>query len=41
MTFGNDDVYEGYWENDVPHGEGIMTWRYSGFYIGGFEHGKP
>jgi 1-phosphatidylinositol-4-phosphate 5-kinase len=40
MNFSNEDVYEGFWENDAPHGKGVYTWKYGGSYIGDFVGGK-
>lgn len=36
ITYFGGDAYEGYWENDKPHGEGLYTWKMGGKYLGTF-----
>jgi hypothetical protein len=37
----NGLVYEGTWENDMQHGQGVETWDYAvNKYIGNFFKGK-
>jgi hypothetical protein len=34
-------VYEGYWKNDLRHGEGYERFKNGNVYIGALEGGKP
>ena len=40
MTHANEDVYEGNWLNNQPHGQGVYTWKDHGTYQGEFCEGK-
>ena len=41
MTYTTGDIYNGTWEDDLPHGQGTLTEKSSGnVYTGGFKHGK-
>ena len=41
MIFANQDVYEGDWEADEPHGEGRMVYaKTKNVYTGGWKKGK-
>ena len=39
ITFFGGDTYEGFWENDKPHGEGLYIWKIGGKYLGTFIKG--
>lgn len=40
ITFFGGDTYEGFWENDRPHGEGLYIWKIGGKYLGEFTKGN-
>ena len=40
ISFENGDKYEGTWENDAMHGQGLYIWRKNGWYKGEFTHGE-
>jgi len=39
ITHFNGDTYEGYWEDDKPHGKGVYNWKDWGRYEGDFNKG--
>ena len=39
ITYFGGDSYEGCWENDKPHGEGLYSWKIGGKYLGNFVRG--
>lgn len=40
ITYFGGDTYEGYWDNDKPHGQGLYTWKIGGRYLGSFVKGN-
>lgn len=40
ISYFNGDSYEGFWENDKPHGKGIYKWKIGGTYEGDFLDGQ-
>ena len=34
------DVYNGEWQNDLKHGQGIYRWKSGQIYEGGYQNGK-
>jgi hypothetical protein len=38
--FSNGDIYDGDWEIDKPHGEGVMTYGNHAVYKGSFANGN-
>ncbi|OMJ90632.1 hypothetical protein SteCoe_6905 [Stentor coeruleus] len=40
ITYFGGDTYEGYWDNDKPHGEGLYLWKIGGRYLGSFVKGN-
>lgn len=40
MFFKNDDRYDGYWLEDMPHGEGRMIYANGDIYEGMWSFGK-
>jgi hypothetical protein len=40
LSLENGDKYEGYWENDLMHGEGLYIWKKNGWYRGMFNRGE-
>lgn len=39
--YNGQNAYFGLFENDLPHGEGLLVRQYKDYIIGNFSNGKP
>ena len=39
ITYFGGDTYQGYWDNDKAHGQGLYSWKIGGKYLGNFIKG--